>query len=55
METATHIAIGNDAGTHFRKIAGLWHIAQPGQLPMLVTVQRTIDALDVLATIGQDS
>ena len=59
---ATHIAVGNDAGDHYRKLAtGQWVLARPGQMtpdgivPVIkVTVQATIDALEALATIGDE-
>ena len=54
MDTVTHIAVGNDAGAHFRKLGldGGWHLCRPLHDPVRVTVPETLRSLDMLANIG---
>lgn len=52
MDTATHIAVGNDAGAHFRIIDGWWHLCRPLHDPERVTVPETLRSLEMLSNIG---
>ena len=54
MNETTHIAVGDDAASHFRLIDGFWHLCRCGHEPVRVTVPETIAALELIANIGQD-